>query len=165
MSREAQPVGPTLAAIIATLVVCTDQAAAQTRNCPIVADQLVLVDQAGPTAIRLDVANLGDGDVSIFQFPLGGILQQTGPTPLDFVFVPEEDFNGTTDFTYRVTPPFGCPRSVQLGHVTIAGGTATGTAAGLAPPVCGIGLFTPAVMLLTFAAISRRRIAQRRFPG
>ncbi len=160
MTRAADPVGRSLAVIIATVVVFAGPAFAQTRNCPVVRDQLVVLEPDRPTAFQLNVFDLGDGEVGIFQFPLGGILQQTGPTPLDFVFVPNEDFNGTTEFTYRVTPPFGCPASVELGRVTLAGGTSIGTAAGLAQPVCGIGLFTPAAMLLLFASPRRRRRSQ-----
>ncbi|MCG8404566.1 MAG: hypothetical protein MI923_05150 [Phycisphaerales bacterium] len=137
----------------------------QGRNCPIVEDQLVVIDRNQPTAFSLRVADLGDGDVSIFQFPLGGILEQSGATPLDFVFVPDINFNGTTSFTYRLTPPRNCPRGVQLGRVTLAGGTASGTAGGLSvdpspgssPLLCGVGLFGPLTIGIGLIGLSHRR--------
>ncbi|MFQ5502602.1 MAG: hypothetical protein ACE5EQ_09940 [Phycisphaerae bacterium] len=115
---------------------------AQFRRCPEVRDQLVMVEQGRPTAFRLDVSGLGDGDVGVFQFPARGILEQSGPGPLDFVFLPAADFNGTTEFTYRVIQSVDCDRDgVQFGRVTLVGGTAAGTAIGLAPPptFCGVG--------------------------
>jgi len=115
---------------------------AQLQRCPEIRDQLVIVEQGQPTAFRLDVRGLGDGDVGVFQFPARGILEQTGPGPLDFVFLPAADFNGTTEFTYRVIQSVDCDRAgVQLGRVTLVGGTAAGTAIGLAPPptFCGVG--------------------------
>lgn len=130
------------------------------RNCPTVEDQLVVIDRNQPTAFRLRVRDLGDGDVSVFQFPLGGVLEQAGPTPLDFVFIPETDFNGTTTFTYRLTPPFECPRSVQLGRVTLAGGTTTGTAVGLPaesrPLLCGVSLFGPLAITIGLIGATNR---------
>lgn len=153
-------------------------------NCPKLADQLVIVPTSGPIAFQLDVFDLGDGTVNIFQYPQGGILEQTGPTPLDFVFVPQSDFRGTTTFTYRLTPPVGCPRSVQLGRVTLAGGTAGSvaegdatTASGLVEPppdptflevvggalighVCGLS-FVP-MTLCTFGAMLSARWLRRR---
>jgi len=137
----------------------TRTAAAQVegRNCPVVEDQLVIVDPIRPTPFRLRVADLGEGQISIFQFPLRGTLQPTGPTPLDFVFVPAADFDGTTTFTFRLVPPPGCPRSVQLGRVTLAGGQAAGTATGLAPAMnptlCGIGLFGPLLLAAAFTTL------------
>lgn len=121
------------------------------RNCPTFENQSVIISKGGPTAFRLNVTDLGDGTVSIFQFPLGGILQQPGPTPLDFIFVPMPDFGGTTTFTYRLTPPVGCGHGVQLGKVTLAGGVSDGTDYGLNEPpkedpnqwlidLCGAGL-------------------------
>jgi len=123
------------------------QAEAPDRNCPENADQVIAVTPGQPAIFRIAVHHLGDGQVSIFQYPLGGSLQQSGPTPLDFVFIPQQDFNGSTDLTYRVIPPFGCPRTVQLGRVTLVGGHADSTAVGLVPTVpstlCGIGSFAP----------------------
>lgn len=115
---------------------------AQASACPVLEDQLVIVEEGRPIGFRLQVDGLGDGDIGIFQYPERGILEQAGSSPLDFVFVPASNFNGTTEFTYRVIPPASCRRAgVLFGHVTIAGGTAAGTAIGLAPPagLCGIG--------------------------
>ncbi|RIK68140.1 MAG: hypothetical protein DCC65_04795 [Planctomycetota bacterium] len=147
-------------------------AIAQT-NCPKLSDQLVLVTTAQPVAFQLDVTDLGTGTVSVFQYPLGGILEQVGP--LEFVFVPQLDFRGTTQLTYRVTTPVGCPQASLLGRVTLAGGNAGSleeenatTAIGLVEPpkepdlfelvavgivssACGLG-FAP-MSVVTFAML------------
>ncbi|GJQ27396.1 MAG: hypothetical protein HBSAPP02_24280 [Phycisphaerae bacterium] len=122
-------------------------AVAQTRNCPEAHDQFVGVS-GGAVAFRLHIDNPDDSRISIFQYPLGGILEQAGPTNLDYVFVPSADFRGTTTFTYRLIPPLGCTRSTQLGRVTLAGGPLPGGSidtapSGLAPPpetpaTCGV---------------------------
>ena len=150
-----------------TLLGIAESASAQlqARNCPQVENQLVFVALSQSTAFRLSVTELGEGEVSIFQFPLNGSLEQAGPSPLDFVFIPEAGFDGSTDFTYRVIPPLGCPRSVQLGRVTLAAGTAPGTPVGFATPadidvhLCGIGLFAPMAIGCGFlgALILRRK--------
>lgn len=128
-------------------IILTSPAAAE-PNCPTQSDQAVIVPPGRPVAFRLLINDLGEGTVSIFQYPAGGILEQTGPSPLDFVFVPQIDFRGTTVFTYRLTPPTGCPRSVVLGRVTLAGGNAGSlaeqnetTASGLVDPPAQPGLF------------------------
>jgi hypothetical protein len=128
------------------------------RNCPALSDQVVIISKTQPTSFRLNVFNADDSSISIFQFPLGGILQQSGPTDLDFVFVPMPDFNGTTTFAYRLIPPPGCSVDFPVGYVTLAGGTADGTDAGLnEPPIeelCGEGFpfFFPFTLLAFFAA-------------
>ncbi len=137
------------------------------RNCPKLVDQSVIISKTGPTEFRLRVFDLGDGTISIFQYPLGGILEQPGPTPLDFVFVPTPDFGGTTTFTYRLTPPFGCDHGVQMGKVTLAGGLSDGTDSGLNDPpkdesnwlldLCGAGL----PLLLPFTVLSMIATAHR----
>lgn len=173
------------AAIIVAL--CITPSALGQINCPTQADQAVIVPQGRPVAFRLRVSDLGDGMVSIFQYPAGGILEQTGPTPLDFVFVPQLDFRGTTTFTYRLTPPSGCPRTVQLGRVTLASGnagsldeenatTASGVvdspvepdlfdlvAAGLISNTCGGGLlpFGQLFAIAMLAGKGRSRIRRR----
>lgn len=135
---------------------------AQDGICPDIQDQLVIVTESQPTAFRLDVKNLGDAKVSIFQFPLRGILEQTGPSPLDYAFVPGANFNGTTSLVYRVSPPLSCPGGEMLGRVTFAGGTAEGTAIGLVPEtgVCGVGAIGLAVAGFAVAVI--RRAGRRR---
>lgn len=108
------------------------QAQTPTRNCPVATDQLVLVTPGQPAVIHLDVFNAEGSDVSIFQYPLGGSLTPTGPTQLDYVFVPTRYFAGTTTLTYRVSSPFGCQERTQLRTVTLAGGSGVGTGGGLA---------------------------------
>ena len=138
---------------------------AQARNCPTSADQIVTVAAGHPTTFRLNVTDLGNGRITIFQYPLGGVLQQTGATPLDFVFTPQFGFNGSTEFTYRIQPPFDCPGSVQLGRVTLVGGFADSTAVGLvptvAPTVCGIGLFAPALLSMICMGLIRKGTPRR----
>lgn len=160
-----------LCACVLTLL-APSGAIAQT-NCPKLSDQLVLVTTAQPVAFQLDVTDLGTGTVSVFQYPLGGILEQVGP--LEFVFVPQLDFRGTTQLTYRVTTPVGCPQASLLGRVTLAGGNAGSleeenatTAIGLVEPpkepdlfelvavgivssACGLG-FAP-MSVVTFAML------------
>ncbi|MBI5763478.1 MAG: hypothetical protein HZA51_08140 [Planctomycetes bacterium] len=104
---------------------------AQTRNCPTVGSQVIRADSGQSAIFRLNATNAESSAITIFQYPLGGILQQVGPTALDYAFVPGPDFNGTTDFTYRLTPPFGCGDGALLGRVTIVGAPATSTAEGL----------------------------------
>lgn len=136
------------------------QSHAQGRNCPESADQIVVVTPGQPVSFRLDVENLGDAQLSVFQYPLGGVLQQNPSSPLDFVFVPKIGFNGTTEMTYRIIPPFDCPRTVQLNRVQLVGGFTDGTAPGLVPTLpptlCGIGSFAPLAMALLL--ISTRAI-------
>lgn len=104
---------------------------AQTRNCPTVSSQVIRADSGQSAIFRLRATNAETSTITIFQYPLGGILQQVGPTPLDYAFVPGPEFSGTTDFTYRLTPPFGCGDGALLGRVTIVGSPATSTAEGL----------------------------------
>lgn len=163
-----------LVALKATLpgVPAPQSADAQTRNCPEAYDQFVGVS-GGAVAFRLHIDNPDDSRISIFQYPLGGILEQTGPTDLDYVFVPSADFRGTTTFTYRLIPPLGCTRSTQLGRVTLAGGPLPGGSidtapSGLVPPpeapaTCGVlplPLFASAGAV-GFAARRRSRRTRR----
>lgn len=140
-------IAPAAYILLASALPC----AAQARNCPAASDQLVVVNPGEPTVFRLAVdgfdASTSGGStsgaiVSVFQYPLGGVLQQSGPTPLDFVFLANPDFNGTTLFTYRLTPPTGCPGGTQFGQVDLVGGFSDSTASGLVPTVpprlCGV---------------------------
>lgn len=121
------------------------------RNCPVAVDQTVLVGP-GPIEFTLNIQNYTANDiVSIFQYPLGGILEQ-GPTPVDFVFVPMTDFRGTTTFTYRLQTSSGCGSLSVLKTVTLARGTAESTASGVVPPpqptLCGIPVASMTLMPL-----------------
>ena len=169
-------------------IILTSTAAAQ-QNCPTQSDQAVIVPVGRPVAFRLLVNNLGEGGISIFQYPAGGILEQTGPSPLDFVFVPQLDFRGTTAFTYRLTPPSGCPRNVVLGRVTLAGGnagslaeqnetTASGVvdppaqpglfdlvAAGLISSACGVGIVPMGLIACVAMLIGKRRMNAKYRPA
>lgn len=158
---------------VATLFAWTSPAPAQERNCPLVANQVIQICCGQPVTFHLAVTNPELSIISIFQYPLGGILQQTGPTQLDYSFVPGRDFPGTTSFTYRVTPPAGCLNGVKLGHVDLVGGPATTTAAGLpvnpdtgiapaSPPqgiACGFGVF-PALLFTGLSLLAARTIAR-----
>jgi hypothetical protein len=104
---------------------------AQTRNCPTVSNQVVRMDSGRSAIFRLAATNAETSTVSVFQYPLGGILEQVGPTALDYAFVPGPEFKGTTEFTYRLSPPFGCGDGSLLGKVSFIGAPATSTASGL----------------------------------
>ncbi len=156
-------------ALCATVIVTQYPAAdanAQDGICPDVQDQLVIVVEGQPVAFRLNVKNLGNADVSIFQFPLRGILDQTGPSALDYVFVPGANFNGTTNFVYRISPPLGCGGGELLGRVTFAGGTAEGTAVGLIPEpgLCGVGTVGLAMTCCAVAGVLRTGRRRRAAP-
>jgi hypothetical protein len=152
-----------------TVVTLASIAPAQERNCPRAIDQVIQVCCGQPVTFRLSVINPELAIISIFQYPLGGILTQTGPTKLDYSFVPGPEFPGTTSFTYRLTPPAGCYNGVQLGHVDLVGGPATTTAAGLPvnpdtgvagfpPPqgvACGAGIF-PTLLFSVISLVSLR---------
>lgn len=160
---------PALCAIVlGSLILLSTARAEPPPNCPKLANQSVIISKSGPTAFQLNVTDLGRGTISIFQFPLGGILQQPGPTPLDFVFVPNPDFGGTTTFTYRLTPPVGCDRGMQMGKVTLAGGVSDGTDFGLNEPpkedpnqwlldLCGTGLQLLLPMTVAGMIATKRR--------
>ena len=151
-----------------TTAVLSSGADAQTgRNCPIAADQTVIVG-AGPITFSLNVQNYSANDIiSIFQYPLGGILEQ-GPTPLDFVFVPMTDFRGTTTFTYRLQTSSGCGSLSILKTVTLARGTSESTASGVVPPpqptLCGIPIASMTLMplMLMFLKHHYRTTAHRK---
>lgn len=149
----------------AVFMALSTESFAQGRNCPETADQTVFVSPGQPVAFRLNVQNIGDAQLTIFQYPLGGVLQQSGPSSIDFTFVPQLGFNGTTEMTYRIIPPYDCARSVQLGRVQLVGGFTDGTATGLVPTlpptICGLGSFAPlslcAIALLLTPRTSRDR--------
>lgn len=145
---------------------------AQGRNCPESHDQTIALTPGHPTTFRLDVENGESAQISIFQYPLGGVLQQTGASPLEFVFTPQYGFNGSTEFTYRIIPPYDCNRTVQLGRVQLVGGYSDSTAAGLVPTVphsvCGVGSFAPLALSVVMIAtaggrLRRKRTRERRF--
>lgn len=106
------------------------------RNCPLVRDQTVLVPPGVTVGFHIFVVNPAGATISPYQYPAGGILQQTGP--FDFVFVPRADFNGTTTFTYRLNPPFSCPQGLLLGTVHLAGGNAGNAVAGTDTTATGL---------------------------
>src|ERR1041385_5746614 len=86
------------------IAICTapEVRADEPRNCPIIRDQVINVEVGHATIFQLTIQNPEGSRVSIYQYPLGGALQQSGPTPLDFVFLPGKEFNGFSVFTYRL---------------------------------------------------------------
>lgn len=163
MSRITRPI-LALCAAVAAMLAWPSETHAQ-RNCPTVEDTLVYVQPNQPAAIHLPVVNADDSEVTVFQFPLGGELFPTGPTQLDYVFVPDPDFSGRTTFTLRVSPPRGCGNGTLLATVTLAGGRATETVdlggrIGVAPALCGLG--ASAVPLLACVFFACARFARRR---
>lgn len=145
---------------ISLLFACAMSAVPMSRaeaqlNCPVIADQVINVEVGHKTLFHLTVQHTENSTISIVQYPLGGALQPVGPTPLDFVFVPGEEFNGFSSFRYQIQPPFGCPESKTIGTVSLMGGQAAGTTTGIVvdPPasvspalvgplgaLCGLGL-------------------------
>jgi hypothetical protein len=120
------------------VLILAGPALADARNCPTIQDQTVAVVAGVPAPIRLNVTNADDSTLSVFQYPLGGILEPAGTSGLDWTFIPGEAFQGSTTFTYRLTPPVGCGNGAMLGRVTLVGGPAQSTATGLADPVTGL---------------------------
>lgn len=130
-------------------------------TCPTVTNQTVSVASDEATTIELDVENLGSGRVSIFQYPYGGDVEQSGSDPLVFTFIPDDGFSGTTTFMYRVTPESGCRQGAFLGTVTLVGPTTGRQYVKPNVKACGVGTG----MALAFTAIvglacrGRRRTA------
>lgn len=164
------------------LLTSGSNAGAQTRNCPIQKDQTVTVPSGGVAHFKLDVTNADDARISIFQYPLDGILEQSTGSPLEFTFISQPEFNGSSVFTYRLDPPPGCENGTVLGKVTLVGGSALGTASGIQQEVkheptpletfvttfiaaskanpCGLGAVLPLTLtgaLLFVAQRTRRR--------
>lgn len=148
-----------LCALLAAAQAESVRGQAQAPACPIVEDQVISVASQQATAFTVGVENLGRGEVSVFQYPLGGELV-AGSTPLDFVFVPDQGFVGTTTFIFRVTPEAGCPHPALLGKVTFVGPT---TGRQFVSPeekhICGAGvpLTMAACSLMIRMGSARRR--------
>jgi hypothetical protein len=118
-------------------------------TCPTVTNQTVGVAADETTTIELDIENLGGGRVSIFQYPYGGGLEQSRSDPLEFVFIPDDGFSGTTTFMYRVTPESGCRQGAVLGTVTLIGPTTGRQYVKPGVKACGVGTG----MALAFTAV------------
>ena len=136
------------------------QVSSAQRNCPTVEDTLVVTQPNQPAAIHLPVTHAGDSEVTVFQLPLGGELWPTGPTQLDYVFIPNADFSGRTTITFRVSPPRGCGNGTLLSTVTLVGSGTTATLdltgpVGVAPAVCGLGASAVPVLACVFFACTR----------
>ena len=145
---------------IAVALFLWPQVSSAQRNCPIVEDTLVVTQPNQPAAIHLPVTNAGDSVVTVFQLPLGGELWPTGPTQLDYVFIPNADFSGRTTITFRVSPPRGCGNGTLLSTVTLVGSGTTATLdltgpVGVAPAVCGLGASAVPVLACLFFACTR----------
>ncbi len=150
---------------IAVALFLWPQVSSAQRNCPTVEDTLVVTQPNQPAAIHLPVTNAGDSEVTVFQLPLGGELWPTGPTQLDYVFIPNADFSGRTTITFRVSPPRGCGNGTLLSTVTLVGSGTTATLdltgpVGVAPAVCGLG--ASAVPMLAFPFFACIRVARRK---
>lgn len=134
-------------------------AQSQLPDCPTIHDQVVTVSADTPTEFTIDVDNLGRGLVSIFQSPLGGTVMQSGSSQLDFTFIPDDGYTGTTYFTYRVAPETGCHHQALLGRVTLAGPT-TGKPFMRSEPasLCGVSAATAVSLTgLLCLGLARRR--------
>ena len=145
---------------VAAVTLASPRTSHAQRNCPTVEDTLVVTQPNQPAAIHLPVTNAGDSEVTVFQLPLGGELWPTGPTQLDYVFIPNTDFSGRTTITFRVSPPRGCGNGTLLSTVTLVGSGTTATLdltgpVGVAPAVCGLGASAVPVLACLFFACTR----------
>ncbi len=147
----------------AVVMVCTASAEAQFNQptCPTVKDQTISVSRGQTTTFDVDVDNLGSGHISIFQYPYGGSLEQSPSEPLEFTFVPDEGFSGTTTFMYRVTPESGCRQGAILGKVTLMGPTTGKQFVRPEIKACGVGTGM-ALSLAGIAGLVRRGRRLRR---
>jgi hypothetical protein len=145
--------------------------AQQGRNCPEIHEQTVIVHPGHATRFVLHITQPEGSSISIFQYPENGLLQQVTDDSTEFVFLPAEEFSGSTGFTYRLEPPRGCGNGAKLGKVTLIGGVANGTAEGQVPvdeidpliaalfplaTVCGTGLVPMSFAFMATAYFARR---------
>jgi len=105
--------------------------------------------------------------VSIFQYPTGGDVVFAGPSQLDYLFVPDNSFDGHATLRYRVTPRGDCNGDTFIGSVSLVGGrVATDGLPDFHRRACGIGashvlMMASAGAMLVFA-VQRRRPHQSR---
>lgn len=140
------------------------------RNCPILQDAGFVVDPITPTPIRLPVVNAENAEVSIFQYPSGGDVVYSGPTKLDYLFVPDASFDGRATVRFRVTPRDDCNGATLIGSIELLSGLAPVPGALYGNPhnhlrACGIGashvlMMASAGAMLVFAV--QRRQPRRR---
>jgi hypothetical protein len=133
----------------------------QLPECPSADDQLVNVTAQQAAPFTVAVKNLGNGSVSIFQYPLGGTLM-VGMKTTDFVFIPDAGFTGTTTFMYRVTPEAGCKKGALLGKVTFVGPTTSRQFGTVNDPKNICGTSTPLVVAACSLMIGVGRARRRR---
>ncbi len=155
---------PWIGAMVVALAAAS--AMADSRECPEAVDQTVIVRANTAAEFRLNVRNDNGQAVTIFQYPEFGQLLRTGSSQLDFVFVPNTTFGGTTYASYRVSQPNQCPGSVPIGRVTfvVEGPPETVVHSGDAvvshETLCGsisIPIALPALSAIWLAGRSRRR--------
>ncbi len=137
-------------------------------NCPEALDAAVAVEVGQPVLVRLPVVSPEGARVSIFQPPIGGLLEPIDADGLDYIFIADSTFTGISELTYRVRPPFDCRENVLLGRVQLVG--APGAIAvveddtaplafapqSFAPVACGLGVTAP-LLLATLLLEDRRR--------
>ncbi len=146
----------------------TAQAQFGAANCPEAPDAAVAVEVGQPVLVRLPVVSPDGARVSIFQSPIGGVLQPVDDDGLDYIFIADSTFTGISELTYRVRPPFDCRENVLLGRVQLVGApgavavaddeTAPLTFAprSFAPVACGLGVSAP-LLLASLMLEGRRR--------
>jgi len=136
------------------------------RNCPTLQDRAYIVDRIAPTPFQLPVFNAENADVSIYQYPIGGDIVQTGPSQLDYVFVPDASFDGRATVRFRITPKNDCDGSTNVGSIELLSGVAPVPTLGVNPHnhlrACGIG--ASHVMMLASAGAMLVFAVQRRRP-
>ncbi|MFO0972833.1 MAG: hypothetical protein U1A27_05250 [Phycisphaerae bacterium] len=138
-------------------------ATAQTPTiCPSVTQQAVIVHPGTATPVRLAVHNAQRSNVTIYAYPTGGQLVWAGPSQLDYIFLPDGSYAGTTYASYRVDQPAGCAGPSLQGNVQFviegAPQVDVGGSVGVRPVICGAD-FIPVVIppLLAFAGLRRLR--------
>lgn len=141
-----------------SLTPATAQGQFGAANCPEALDAAVAVEVGQPMLIRLPVISPDGARVSIFQPPIGGLLQPVDDIGLDYIFIADSTFNGRSELTYRVRPPFDCPENVLLGRVQLVGAPGAIAVAqdqtaplafaprSFAPAVCGLGVTAPLLL-------------------
>ena len=150
----------------ALVAIVTSIANAQNRECPIAFNQTVVVRANTAKSFRLNIQNDNSQPITIFQYPELGQLIPAGTSPLDYVFLPNSRFGGTTYASYRINQPNQCTGGVQTARVTFvvegppAAVVLSGDAVFTRDTLCGsvsIPVAIPAVSAMWLVGRGRRR--------
>lgn len=153
-------------AAVVSIVVYAHSAVASAVICPSASNQTVIVQPGIATPFRLNVANLGAQTVSIFQYTSDGSIISAG-TPLDYIFLPNFGFAGTTSASFRISKPTECTGASLIATVTfVVSGPGQSSVdlsgdVGVRPIICGAD-FVPVVIPAVCGFIAGRTIVRRR---